>query len=159
MDKSTLIAYLAGFFDGEGSIFIDKLYGMSCVITSTTKWALESFRFGFGGNITENKKIYNVSQHTTYQWKVKSTKAKIFLQAILPYLKLKKPEAEIAIKFQNRKELKHYTVRNRVPKKEQILREADRILLQKMKEQVKGGINNLWVESIEEKESDQLSLF
>ena len=158
MNKTDL-AYLAGFFDGEGSIFIDKNFGMACAMTSTTKWALESLRFSFGGNITKNKKIYNPSQHTTFQWKINSTIAKTFLQAISPYLKLKKPEAEVAIKFQIRKDkIRRINQTRLLSRNERVLREADRILLQKMKEQVKGSTETLEVGQTEEPVDNQLSL-
>jgi len=158
MNKKEL-AYLAGFFDGEGSVIIDKNHGMACVVASTTKWILELLRFNFGGSINTDKKIRYEHGHICYHWKINSTNAESFLQAILPYLKLKRPEAEVAIKFQVRKDKTHFVSSYRkVPKSERVLREADRILLQKMKEQVKGGNSTVEIEQQEEKANEQLPL-
>ena len=154
------LAYFAGFFDGEGCIVIGNTkHILQCSITSTTKWILELFRFNFNGSVSKKMKFHPSNRHDIYRWYSTGPTARIFLEAILPYLQIKRPEAEVAIRFQLRKEGMHYPrTGHPIPNSERILREADRILLQKMKEQVKGGFNNLELEPIEEKENDQLSL-
>lgn len=116
-------SYLAGLFDGEGSISIifqkprKKPYKYSlkkpsrgrfqlCVhICNTYKPViLELVKFVKGKGYTDNKnsnKRKGKSFHKTcYAWQTSNRNAKEFLEKIYPFLFIKKEQAKIAIDFQ-----------------------------------------------------------
>lgn len=71
-------------------------------------------------------KSNKLSKLQCYQWAMTSNKARDFLTLILPYLKLKKPQAEIAIKFQASKNSRHF---RELTEEETIIEEAQRIMV------------------------------
>lgn len=101
-------SYLAGIIDGEGSIMVihhnsNKEFGhkweywvLRVLIANTDKrlldWLLE--RFGGGYSIGISKKN---THKDTYQWRVDSKRALPVLMAALPYLILKKEQANLAL--------------------------------------------------------------
>lgn len=95
------LAYIAGFFDGEGSIVIIKsksgnfspeyAYGVS--IGQKDGQTLDWIKEKFGGN------VYLVKHDGSFYWALGYTKAIVFLKMIQPYLKYKKPQADLAIEF------------------------------------------------------------
>ena len=121
--NKTILAYAAGFFDGEGTIGINAqkpnekngrtltMYSLKIDIRNTNKEVLVWFKKNFNGNI----KYYSIEQlrGSTYnsgkpqwRWNISSNQAKDFLEAILPYLIVKRKQAELAITFQKyRKDL------------------------------------------------------
>lgn len=106
------MAYAAGIIDGEGCIMIAKqsssvLYWgcgfylrvrVSTIDTILAPW-LDS-TFGGHSYITKKRDGYN---YPDYHWYICSDKAMRFLEKLLPYLKLKKEEALVAIQFQKQK--------------------------------------------------------
>lgn len=62
-----------------------------------------------------------------WHWILGARKASEFLKLILPYLKLKRPEAELAIKFQSVKKMRPIKT-----DEEMAVEEAQRIMLQNM---------------------------
>lgn len=96
------LAYLAGFFDGEGNIDIahakrtashpSEQYSLNVIVSQKDLTMLKAYKI-FGGS------IYHDSQDC-YQWHIHGYKASHFLKAILPYLRLKKDQAVKAIEFQ-----------------------------------------------------------
>lgn len=106
-------AYAAGLFQGEGSVFAGsrKAKAQSWVVTvnlvnadyACVLWLQEKF----GGNLTlDTNKKKNPKWRETLRWYMSARKAKVFLQAILPYLVgHKKAQAELAIELQGRLEL------------------------------------------------------
>lgn len=109
------IAYAAGLFDAEGCVLISKQKGtirmihplhtlrvkLGCVNQSAMNW----FGENFGGPISsvkpkkERRKIF-------FHWQKSSNRGADFLRKILPYLKIKKPQAELALQFQNEVKIK-----------------------------------------------------
>lgn len=91
------MAYLAGYFDGEGSIGIAG--GSLCVrITNTYKPALERFQALFGGAVD----IHNQGDEKTrlsWVWRIYGAKAQQVLEQIEPYLAEKGPQAYLGIHF------------------------------------------------------------
>lgn len=96
-------AYLAGFFDGEGCVGYYKRADKSCKFSYVSLVALSQTDFrpilwvsekvGFGSVITKNGK-----KHIEHQWTTnKRQHVHEFLEAILPYLILKKEQAEILL--------------------------------------------------------------
>ena len=102
------MAYMAGIFDGEGCICLRKCKKRSVVLdisfANTNEWLIQWAKFAFGG------KVYLVEQSSPsskgknwkpyWRWAMSSNKALGFLRLLYPYLRLKKPQAELAIKFQ-----------------------------------------------------------
>jgi hypothetical protein len=95
------VAYMAGFFDGEGHISIAKRASgtgsLTVQVCNTNAEVLEGFRSVYGGavnDVTRNHK-------PTWKWTVCSSAASDFLRDVLPYLIVKREQAEIAIRFQD----------------------------------------------------------
>lgn len=105
-DEKDLI-YAAGFFDGEGCIRIKKSrehYNMEVTITNTYFPVINWFKDIFGGYVyigTPEKT--NFVRKPVAKWGLTGRKAMAFLILIMPYLKQKKYEAEIAWEFQRLK--------------------------------------------------------
>lgn len=105
MDKLSL-SYLAGFFDGEGSINItvrtrkhfSPEHTLVIAVGQNDGKTLDWIKDVFGGNITI------VKRDNSYFWYCSNKIAYKILKQILPFLKYKKPQAEIALKFYDEKE-------------------------------------------------------
>lgn len=100
------IAYIAGFFDGEGCIRIKQAnqggnsYYVIAHLTNSYKPILEEVQELFGGALREQERTPN---KTVYNWCVSSSEAVDFLRTVTPFLKEKKPQALYAIDFHERK--------------------------------------------------------
>ena len=108
------LAYIAGLFDGEGCVLISKTmiegykyvrYFMYVSITNQDKRPLEEIKKIFGGIVyfikgNPNKKTWGCA----YRWQVANGKAMRFLKVIIPWLIIKKKEAELGILFQECRE-------------------------------------------------------
>lgn len=96
-------AYLAGFVDGEGSIILHRSRdrtAMRIAITNTNKGVIDWIQTITGvGNIVE-KKSKNAKHKDCYIWLCNSQSAEDVLIQILPYLKIKIQQAELAINLQ-----------------------------------------------------------
>lgn len=110
INKEDLI-YLAGFFDGEGCILIQsakqsgyKNYRHKLTITITTTNNHITHHLKALGFYIFNRKPYKT--HWKQQWAAVlcDRRAKALLEMLLPYLKIKKKEAVLAIKFQIHKD-------------------------------------------------------
>jgi hypothetical protein len=71
------------------------------VVTSTNEWSIQQLKFAFGGSIYQVKVEGNRKPRWT--WNIACKQALVFIKLIYPYLKLKKPQADIAIRFQGTK--------------------------------------------------------
>lgn len=141
--KKTDIAYLAGLFDGEGCICIGKekargerphpSYHLECSVSMCNEYLPNLYRFSFGGSVFFYKDRHPNHQ-PAWQWHISARKASGFLNTILPYLTIKKGEAELAIKFQS---AKRYSGRPKT-EGEFALEEAQKILLASFKK--KSGV-------------------
>ena len=109
--NSWTLPYLAGLFDGEGCVMIvirtikergKVYYGYSLIttITNTDKNLLifckENMNLGHINVVGKGLGKWKKS----YVWRCCANQSQIFLEAILPYLILKKERAILAIKFQ-----------------------------------------------------------
>lgn len=137
--KKTEIAYLAGFFDGEGCVAIGKqkksddrnpTYALRVSISSSNVWIVHKIQFAFGGSIYVKlrTKGHNLD---CWQWCVSGPKAMEFLKFILPYLHLKKPQAEIAIQFQKVRRGRGY--QGKLTDAERAIVEAQYLVVKNMK--------------------------
>lgn len=100
--------WLAGFFDGEGCIHVQHNhakrvdrngvhirndYHLQISITQNDRWVLEEIQSVFGGQ------VYRHAGRRCHRWRVVSLTALPFLMAIQPYVKVKKEQVDLAIKF------------------------------------------------------------
>jgi hypothetical protein len=111
--ETTTLAYVAGLFDGEGSIVIgvskpsirnkqkSPSHWLQVGITNTSKELIVWLKDSFGGHISDNSHSPSrKKQRPCWAWRVNSHEACKFLKSILPFLKVKKKQAELAIEFQ-----------------------------------------------------------
>ncbi len=127
------LSYLAGFFDGEGCISILKTtkkdwnpsYFLQAQIGQKYGDTLVWVKENFGGN------MYTARDQT---WIVTNYKAYEFIKLIAPYLKYKKPQAELAIKFYEerilgakRKHASHPHSQEEIAKREEMLVEMKKL--------------------------------
>lgn len=145
--KKTDLAYIAGLMDGEGCIGIYKnrkhsgkgyTYQLYVSLGQANEWICQYLKFAFGDSITYYNKTRGRQPY--WQWSTTTRKALNLLQQVLPYLKLKRPQAELAIKFQLAK--KHRSEYERKSDSELAIEEAQAILLRGMHIKHRGGISN-----------------
>ena len=101
--------YTAGILDGEGSIMIIKsrnptarrgyTYQLKVVVVNTNEWLCRWLQMQYVGTI-QYKKSKRPQEKDIYEWRIVSTQAKRFLEYIIPYLIIKRAQAEVAIRFQ-----------------------------------------------------------
>lgn len=132
MNKNDLY-YFAGFFDGEGSICILKRQ------TRRTSWNPEyRLQIAIGQNDGAtldwimnlfNGHLHKVKRDNSYYWLTSNKHAYQVLKQVVPYLKYKKPQAELAIKFYEDSYLvrKNPTPPEVLEKREQFLIEMKRL--------------------------------
>lgn len=107
-DVATL-AYLAGIIDGEGHIGINvnlknpqrrtsPRYQSELVIVNSDKPLFEWLAENFGGAVGPRKKAEDHHKQT-WRWKVGDKQAATILEAVLPYLRIKRKQAELLIEF------------------------------------------------------------
>lgn len=126
LDEKTL-AYFAGLFDGEGCINVTEVkprpgrrspsFQTLAQVSMTDRRSLELLMCSFGGSVRlVNKK----GARPIWVWRVYHKTAKLFLEAIIPYLVVKKLQAELLIELENgvpgrgvQKRLSDYEVRRR----------------------------------------------
>ncbi len=111
--KRTDWAYAAGIIDGEGCIILKcnrsasthrPSYQIALAVSSTNEWLCQYLKMLFGAG-TVRLKEYPKSkrQSPCWEFRIFSRKAYTALKLVLPYLNLKRPEAELAISFQESK--------------------------------------------------------
>ena len=110
--KRTDLAYIAGLFDGEGNIGIVKrrnhphattpIYHLVARVGMVDEIIPRWLQMAFGGYIHRRRRP-DPKHRDVYTWSVGYGTAADFLKTILPFLKLKKPQAELALEFQSGK--------------------------------------------------------
>jgi hypothetical protein len=110
MTNTERLAYFAGFFDGEGCIQLCRTTARNRIknpiggvtigttVVNTERPPLELMQSVFGGTIHNKTKGYK-SRYGAYYWMIHGKKAAPFLAAILPYLIIKRDQAEAALVF------------------------------------------------------------
>lgn len=109
MNKEIII-YLAGFTDGEGMIAVSKRgrtdrfspsYEGRLFVGNTSEAAMSLYVKTFGGGITPSKKQTKGGK-TYYNWWIYGVPMVKALEAMLPFLQVKKQEAKLVIALQKR---------------------------------------------------------
>lgn len=102
MNVPTDLIWAAGFFDGEGcvSVVLQKRgdFMVRLFVGNTNVQALFAFKEMFGGTIYE-RPAKSIRHKTAYQWQVVSGQAFRALEQLLPYLRVKREQAELALQF------------------------------------------------------------
>ena len=118
--RDTDLAYLAGFIDADGFIAINRYcprkndsdgrygYNLRIGAVNTQREVLEWIQNKFGGYIYKRKPSNPEKHRIAYAWYLDSKKAEAVLRLISPYLKRKKLQANIAIKFRETYDLSKY---------------------------------------------------
>ena len=132
------LAYMAGFFDGEGSVSLyikGKRYELQVCLSNTNEWVVRLFQFNFGGGVYLDKRNEkNPNHRDAWRWQLRAKKAVKFLNVLHPYLILKKPQSALATSFQARRKLGRT-----VPPGLRVQDEADRILMRSYNKGVKAN--------------------
>jgi len=126
----TELAYLAGLIDGEGSIFVarsgDKLHCLIVAVANTNKLILEYCQNVFQvGHINKNKRR-NPQHKDAWVWKTTGNGAKKVLRYVYPFLRIKEPQAKLALMYPVHKTTKAFTEEEK--QKQLIVYEALKIL-------------------------------
>jgi hypothetical protein len=99
-------AYLAGFWDGEGSLMLigrkSGSVGVRSTVTNTSYDVLAWVAEVCGIGSIQNKPRKAVHHKPTWFWQIHGEGAETFLQQLLPYLKVKREQARLALAFQAR---------------------------------------------------------
>ncbi len=124
------LAYIAGFFDGEGCVHIggrrqNTSYNLEVNISNTDEDILLWLQSIYGGYL---KTVKKAKEHhiQCYNWRLASNQAVVFLDSIYPFLILKKHQADGAIAFQSLKGPKG-------EKQSPILKDAERFIYESLR--------------------------
>lgn len=104
---TTEIAYLAGFFDGEGCIRIKESnqggnsFHIIAHVTNSNYRTLTRFQDLFGGQIRKQERTPN---KTIFNFYITSSEACDMLKVLTPFMEEKLAQAGLAIKFHENKE-------------------------------------------------------
>jgi intein/homing endonuclease len=141
-------SYIAGIFDGEGSVYITRRirqgrsvgHTLCCSITQNLKVLVEYAQSLFGGKVvvSSRAKKKDGGEIEYYRWRIFYRKAKGFLEQIEPYLIIKKSQANLGIEFQNGCVLTGKEITPEVV----ALRDSQRELMHKLKDTLPVGVNN-----------------
>lgn len=98
-------AYTAGLFDGEGSILIlaEKNAKHRLRIANTDHIVIKWLQMLFGGMSSDNLSVTRKrkpNENDAWEWRLNGEEASRFLALILPFLRVKKEQARLAIEFQ-----------------------------------------------------------
>ena len=117
------LAYIAGILDGEGYIGLVKqietrrkretiYYNPVVCFSMTNKLAIDFVNSLFEGNIWFSDKGENINRKDIFEWEAKGQKrTKEILEAILPFLRVKKEQAVILLRFIERREKTSHKVK------------------------------------------------
>lgn len=137
--RKTDLAYAAGIMDGEGSIGIyantskkgNPVYRMRVRVNNTDEWLIHWLHQNFGGciGVTDRGARFGRNWKPAWYWTVSCRPALLFLNMVSPYLRLKKPQAEIAIRFQ---ETRKHSKGKKATEEELAISEIERTLIKNL---------------------------
>lgn len=132
------LAYIAGFFDGEGSVTIHDNYAKSprgkspnhtlqVSIGNTDPRILIWLHQEYGGSLCYRKEKRK-NHRKVLQWTLRTRGALVFLEAIRPFLRMKCDQIDIAIAYQKTKKM----TRKQLTPETIAWREAQRIIIREL---------------------------
>lgn len=107
-NRSLQLAYTAGVIDSDGCITIlrhaprtkvqskRETYDLKIIINQVDGGAINYIRGIYGGTITSQT---NLSGSIIYTWRLNHEKSGELCKQLIPYLRIKKKQAEIAVQF------------------------------------------------------------
>ena len=101
MARDLLVAYLAGLFDGEGSIILrqrGRSVDFLLMASMTDREPIELLKSTFGGGQVEYKVPPNGNK-PVFRWTCHGNYAIRALEEMLPFLTVKREKAQIALKL------------------------------------------------------------
>lgn len=148
------LAYIAGLFDGEGHVGLNRHYcakgrtgagriRVICQIANTDKSMIDFVQTRFPSRTYAYFNHRNSKRKNYWNWMVVGENAVLFLRAILPFLITKKERALLAIQFHEQKQdLRRFFNVHTEPELSMKREEVERreVLFQKMKELNRRGI-------------------
>jgi intein-encoded DNA endonuclease-like protein len=107
MSLDQFYSWLAGFVDGEGSITVSKRhdsgyesYRVDLTIVNTNYAALSEIRSTIGfGSLRERSRKGALGKKPCYELQFCKAQAREVIPLILPYLKVKKAQAQLLLEF------------------------------------------------------------
>jgi hypothetical protein len=104
--RQELVAYAAGFFDGEGHIRVSRhsnrgSYMLQISAVQATECPLPIFVELFGGTVSCRASLYRGRPKRLWTWQVSSKSAEAALIEMQPYLRAKADEVIIALEFRS----------------------------------------------------------
>jgi hypothetical protein len=108
-DPATL-GYLAGFLDGEGTIGISSAFAKGrsrnpshfphVMIANADRAVMEWIRDTVGGSLdVPRPSTHKPHWRPSYRWRLHGRNAETFIDALLPYLRVKRPQAEVVLRL------------------------------------------------------------
>ncbi len=102
--SNEILAYAAGFLDGEGCFSVDKSYKIRISCANTNRPIIEWFQQTFGGSFCKNAtRRRNPRHRRCYSWSIVANDAQQLLRAIVPFLKEKAEQALLLMFIQQTK--------------------------------------------------------
>ena len=109
MEHNELLAWAAGFVDGEGTINLyrrserrGREFRVVLSVVNTRRDSLERLQALFSGSIHPlHKDMPSRNWKPTFIWTVSHQKARAAITQLLPYLFIKLPQAELALQAQS----------------------------------------------------------
>lgn len=100
------LAYLAGFIDGEGCLNIRKNpnWVIRVQVYNTKPSVIYWIRDSFGGRVWMKEHPADKNWKSSYTYEATAKIAYLLLKAVFPFLRLKKEQAEMLIRFQEEKD-------------------------------------------------------
>ncbi len=146
------LAYLSGIFDGEGCIGIYRdltrrkatkkpqtsYRYLRVSVSNTHAGTVNTFLEEWGG-FSVRKRRRGANHKICFEWWVTGLSALVFLRDVQPYLRIKKEEAQIAIRFQMTKEERKMGQRKRMTVAEIALEENQSRALHSIKVEGRRG--------------------
>lgn len=126
--------YTAGLVDGEGCISITRVkrtgrsqsdyhhlfFSLESTDPSIAYWLQERF----GGSVHIDTTKVKDNHQTTYRWKLGTQDTLHLLRLLLPYLRIKQPQAELGLEFALQRDIQKTGRQRTLPEAEIGLRES-----------------------------------
>lgn len=100
--EELVCAYAAGLFDGEGCITLrvrrSGYIAMEVRVTNTNREIIEWLRDQFGGTIYGQRQPKG-NRREAFCWRLSEITGSNFLRLILPFLRIKREEAHVALAY------------------------------------------------------------
>jgi hypothetical protein len=156
--EAALLAYMAGIFDGEGTVGIKKYlpkgkqrsvnYFLYLTMGMTFREVPELFKNVFGGSLSEERVL---RKRLMWRWNATGkTHIAVILGALIPYLRVKREQALLALKCINEwTQIKNGKLFTQLTEEELLNREEAYLLMRKLKiEEHPQRLNELTRESV-----------